>query len=132
HFHAGTAYILRPDAWWAAWLASMVTTGDVVTAADPRMEPFATQMVPLREGAHATERAIAIACDLEPPSPVLTPEEYPLSFPTYPDAAATARTLRARLGVETPYVVIHPGSGAEVKLWPAVNWRNVVRQLIAD
>jgi heptosyltransferase-2/heptosyltransferase-3 len=51
-----------------------------------------------------------------------------LTLPINDEAAAQARQLLAALGVAGPYVVIHPGSGAPVKLWPASRWRGVINR----
>nr|MDQ2717724.1 glycosyltransferase family 9 protein [Chloroflexota bacterium] len=53
-----------------------------------------------------------------------TAERYPLRFVPTPEEQhwVTERLEAAGIGAETPVVVIHPGSGAAVKLWRPEAW----------
>lgn len=126
-FRAKAAYVLRPDAWWAAWLAALVAP-EVVTSADSRARRFATHIVSVADDEHATARALRIAArnDL---SGVPTPESFPLSIPEFRDRTALGLLLPRHLGVLNRYIVIHPGSGATVKEWPVHRWRTVAGAL---
>lgn len=163
NIHAGNAVILRPDAWWAAWLAYLSVPGAVVTADDSRLRHFATITVPLYDTLHAAERSFAIAkallenVDALPTHPTssgwhpersgaeskdanfevtihseitavqnIPPLRRHLTLPTNSEADVQARQLLAEHGVSGSYIVIHPGSGAPVKLWPASRWRAVI------
>lgn len=161
--HAENAIVLRPDAWWTAWLAYLSVPGHVVTADDPRLRHFATVTAPISDTLHAAERALTIAEALlenvenlpahrpspgwHPSSPIrsvqdASPTVAPspkgttvetsrvpkrrLTLPANDEATFQARRLLAEHGVSRPYAVIHPGSGAAVKLWPANRWRGVI------
>jgi len=122
------SFVLRPDDWWSAWLASMVTTGNVVTAVDRRMDPFSTDQIDLSTYRHAATRALAIAGAQDQSNTWSESTRTCLS----PDreAVTTAEALLARLAVPERFVVIHPGSGAAVKLWPTARWREIARRLV--
>jgi heptosyltransferase-2/heptosyltransferase-3 len=125
-FRARAAYVLRPDGWWAAWLASLVAP-EVVTANDPRSRRFSTTCVDV-DGQHTSVRAFRIAAGGQ-----VAPEPTALNGPLHLEASLAAEAealqlLRMR-GVEAKYVVIHPGSGASVKEWPVQRWRHVADAL---
>jgi heptosyltransferase III len=120
------AFILRPDDWWSAWLAHSITAGPVVTALDRRMDPFATVQVEVSRLPHATQKAHAISVEGKNVHPLTA------QTPSYPKselASNRARELRASVGIMADYAVIHPGSGADVKLWVVERWRQVATHL---
>lgn len=121
------AFVLRADDWWSAWLASMVTTGPIVTALDQRMHPFATHEVDLSTHRHATTRALAIA-GARGPIDTWT-ETTCLRIAREPEWDSEADALMASYGVSERFIAIHPGSGADVKLWPVNHWREIARRL---
>jgi heptosyltransferase-2/heptosyltransferase-3 len=123
---AADAVLLRPDGWWAAWLAWRSVSGEVVTSDDPRMRRFATRAQPQPVGGHAAQRAYAIAAALLPTSEAISPVTHPLELPLDPDAAERVATLLARKGVPLSHGVLHPGAAADVKLWPVHRWRAVL------
>ena len=133
-FGAAAAAVLRPDAWWAAWLARASGVAQVAGADDARVRRFATRLAPLADGEHAVVRACAIADALigvEHPRPP-TPRADPLELPVSEAASEQARELTRVAGVGAGYVVVHPGAGAEVKHWPSHRWRAVVAALLGQ
>lgn len=131
--HARQAIVLRPDAWWAAWLGRLVAR-DVVGSADTRVTPFLTASAPLDDQVHAVERAYAIAARAVPG------EAAPINWSTHPlsiplpvddDAVGAYRSFLDQRGIGDRYAVIHPGSGAPVKEWPVHRWRAVANALSA-
>lgn len=122
------AFVLRPDAWWAAWLASMVSPV-VVTAADQRTRQFATHVVSLDGVEHATSRSLHIAAN-EPAFSV--PPSSRLRIPRSTEDAEEAQRIMREHGVSARYIVIHSGSGAAIKEWPAHRWRAVAETLSAN
>jgi ADP-heptose:LPS heptosyltransferase len=125
---AQDAVVLRPDAWWAAWLARTVVPGDVAGGDDARVRRFATR-VASPDAAHAVERACAIVAALTGQPAAASPTHDRLELPPDDVAADAARELLRAAGVSGDYVVLHPGAGAEVKLWPVQRWRAVVAAL---
>jgi heptosyltransferase-2/heptosyltransferase-3 len=125
-FHARAAFVLRPDGWWAAWLASFVAP-EVVTADDPRASRFSTRSVAVADG-HASVRAFRIASE-DATASETTVYNSPLHLEPSTDAAAEATELLHSRGVNGDYIVIHPGSGAGVKEWPVHRWRVVANAL---
>ncbi|HQX63400.1 MAG TPA: glycosyltransferase family 9 protein [Thermomicrobiales bacterium] len=125
--NAGIAIVLRPDAWWAAWLGSLVAS-EVITSDDPRASRFATRQALLVDDEHAALRAARIVAEWvggELPSPVTAP----LSIPPCKSARDGTTSLLRAASIDSSYVVIHPGSGAAVKLWPESRWRQVIDAL---
>ncbi len=127
---ARLAYVLRPDAWWAAWLASLIAP-EVVTANDSRASRFSTLTADDHDSDHATVRAFRIAATGVPGSPP-TWSTFPLTLELSAEAADTASRLLMTRRITEPYVVVHPGSGAAVKEWPAHRWVKVVDELGRD
>jgi heptosyltransferase-2/heptosyltransferase-3 len=128
-FRASAAVVLRPDAWWAAWLAAL-SAPRVIGSSDPRVAAFATDVATVSDDAHAVVRAWTIAAaaggdfgDVPDWSVV------PLSLPLDGAAARSADELLRARGIESPCVVVHPGAGAAVKEWPVHRWRVVVARL---
>jgi heptosyltransferase-2/heptosyltransferase-3 len=123
---AADAVLLRPDGWWAAWLAWRSVSRDVITSDDPRMRPFATRTQAQPTGGHAAQRAYAIAAGLLHAPAEIAPLTHPLELPPDPAAAERVAALLARKRIVRPYDVLHPGAAANVKLWPAHRWRAVL------
>jgi len=124
---ARAAVVLRPDAWWATWLASLVAPL-VVTSNDPQCVPFATSVTAVPDQAHSAVRAFTIASQLvDRPGAVPTPSSRPLHLPPSAHASDEARALLCQQHVDGPYIVIHSGSGAPVKEWPAHRWAQIAR-----
>jgi heptosyltransferase-3 len=132
---ASQAVVLRPDAWWAAWLAAS-SVHTVVGSTDPRVAPFATTRVRVDPTAHAVVRGDQLASGLYTASgaqiTTITPINNPLTLPVDENARQRARSLLAAAGVEGRYAVIHPGSGAAVKEWPMARWRAVATYLTSQ
>jgi len=127
---ARSAYVLRPDAWWAAWLASLVAP-EVVTANDPRAARFATQTADVEDNEHASIRSFQVAT-AGSPAALPTWMSSPLTLQQSLTAAAEADDLLQLVFGPEPYLIVHPGSGARVKEWPAQRWRAVVAELSRD
>lgn len=127
-YRAASAVVLRPDAWWAAWLAWLSTSDSVTTGDDPRSAAFATRSVPIPAAGHAAVRALAIAAGIRPGLEAQGERPSTLGLPPSAEAEQSARALLKQHGVDGAYVVVHPGSGAPVKLWPVHRWRSVLRR----
>jgi heptosyltransferase III len=127
------AVVLRPDAWWVAWLAALVAP-QVAASSDPRVAPFATTTAEIPPGLHAVERARRIAevfAETRPiPSDTRGGERSPLSIARNDAAHLEAQGLLKKRGIDGPYTVIHPTSGAPAKDWPLHRWRAVAADLV--
>lgn len=128
-YHARAAYVLRPDAWWTAWLASLISPF-VVTSDDARTRQFATEVVTLSSEEHAVLRALRIAAGHDSTLPELT--EPTLRLPSSAAASGEADRLLQERRVSLPYFVIHPGAGAVVKEWPVHRWQEVAGDLASQ
>ncbi|MBX5456746.1 MAG: glycosyltransferase family 9 protein [Thermogemmatispora sp.] len=121
---------LRPDFWWGAALLYLAGIPHRVGYALAPGRRFLTHALPFPEGEHSTcssLRLVSVALQLLGQAPLaepFTPERYPLLFgPTaQEEERATALLAKAGLTGETPFAVIHPGSGAAVKLWRPEGW----------
>jgi heptosyltransferase-2/heptosyltransferase-3 len=116
---ARMSVVLRPDAWWAAWLGSLAAP-IVVAAAEAQCQPFADICVPIPMNAHATQRALAIARGATDSSMLRSAAP---SWATYPFCVPESQDELLDLPAEdVPIAVIHPGSGADVKEWSLERW----------
>jgi len=78
---------------------------------------------------HAVARNLRLAGALLGQVPALQPAAHPLAFPVTPADREAAAQVLATVGGRRPYVVIHPGAGAAVKLWEPASWAVVARGL---
>ena len=130
---ASEAVVLRPDAWWAAWLARASVAGAVVGGDDARARRFLTRAATLDPAEHATQRACGIVDALLGGGPCpATPRADPIALPVDDAASDSARALLASHAVRGAYLVVHPGAGADVKLWPVHRWRALLDGLRAE
>ncbi len=121
---------LRPDFWWGAALLYL--------AAIPRRigydlrpgAPFLTNTLPFRTPEHSVVSNLRLASaallalgHAALPEP-FEPQDYLLDFRPSGDEQRQVNELLAGKGIDetTPIVVIHPGTGAAVKLWRADGW----------
>jgi len=121
---------LRPDFWWGAALLYLARIPRRVGYAVEPGKPFLTHALPFQSPEHATVSNLHLASaalqilgylPLEEP---YTPERYPLQFIPTAEEHKWVTELLKKEGIETatPIVVIHPGSGAAVKLWRTQGW----------
>lgn len=128
--------VLRDDHWWGALLGRRAGSPLIIGAWHEEMRGLLTDSLPLK-GCHSVERNIELveftAAKLGSTAAAApaTPENDPLRWAVTDDDRAAARTLLRSIGMDAPYAVIHPGSGAPVKLWPVDRWARVARNLRA-
>lgn len=130
HEHYDLVINLRLDFWWGAALAYLARIPHRIGYAIEPATPFLTHALPYPSPEHWTAsnlRLISAALEtlgyppLEEP---YTPERYPLQFtPTAEEHTWVAERLsKAGIDAETPIIVIHPGTGAAIKLWRPDAW----------
>jgi heptosyltransferase-2/heptosyltransferase-3 len=137
------ALILRRDHWWGAWLALAAGIPLRVGYAVPETAPFLSQAIPHRPGGHEAVQNLALVAEFarlagaparhdggiaRTPDPI----SHPLHFRPAAGDAAAAGALLERAGLSGPLVAIHPGSGADVKLWRAEGWAAVAGALARE
>ncbi len=128
---------LRPDFWWGAALVYLAAVPQRVGYALQPGTPFLTHAEPFYPSEHATISNLRLvsaglqALGKDALDEPFTPERYPLVFmPTEDEQAWVAQRLqRAERGTDVPLVVIHPGTGAEVKLWRTEAWTSTANAL---
>ncbi len=126
--------ILRDDHWWGALLARMAGVPIIIGASRPEMHGLVSDAVCLKHD-HAVAQNIemldyaARRLGAEFDQETASPESNPLTWTVTNQDRDRARALLTATGVEPPYVAIHPGSGAPVKLWPADRWAQVADDL---
>jgi len=131
---------LRPDFWWGAALLYLARIPRRIGYAIQPGTPFLTQALPFPPAEHATVSCLRLADAglqaLGYPSLAqpYTPERYPLQFiPTADERAWISKRLAASgIAAQTPVVVIHPGTGAAVKLWRSEAWARIADTLAAS
>ena len=129
---------LRPDFWWGAALLYLARIPRRVGYAIKPATPFLTHALAFRTPEHATVsslRLVSAALEIvghEPLTEPYTPASYPLHFvPTREEQRTmTQRLEQAGITEHTPLVVIHPGTGAAVKLWRAEGWATCANHLV--
>jgi ADP-heptose:LPS heptosyltransferase len=121
---------LRPDFWWGAALLYLALIPRRIGYALKPGKPFLTHALPFQASEHAAVSNLRLASaglkalgylSLTEP---FTPEQYPLQFtPTSQEQQeVTERLKKAGINPNDPFVVIHAGSGAAVKLWRTDAW----------
>jgi lipopolysaccharide heptosyltransferase II len=149
------ALVLRPDFWWGAWLIYLAGIPLRLGYAGDLQTPFLTSALPLRVGEHAVRQnlrlvrpagllaaraarkdqrvdtfAEAQAAHLE--HDTSEPGQPPLEFaPTDEERAwVRERLAEGSMSAGDRFILIHPGTGAPVKLWEAVSWARVADALL--
>ena len=128
--HYDLAINLRPDFWWGAALLYLARIPCRIGYALEPGKPFLTHAEHLQQPEHATISNLRLASaalqasGYPPLAEPYTPERYPLQFiPTSAEQQwVTDRLAQEGTGAGTPIVVIHPGTGAAVKLWRTRGW----------
>ncbi len=141
--HYDLAINLRPDFWWGAALLYLARIPCRIGYALEPGKPFLTHAEHLQQPEHATISNLRLASaalqasGYPPLAEPYTPERYPLRFIPTPaeyqwvtDRLAQEAGLAPALhepGAPALYkpasiVVIHPGTGAAVKLWRTQGW----------
>lgn len=135
--HYDLAINLRPDFWWGAALLYLAAVPRRVGYAITPGTPFLTHTEQFTTPEHATVsnlrliRAGLQTLGYKPLDEPFTPERYPLVFtPTTDEQTwATGRLQSAGVERDKPLVVIHPGTGAAVKLWRTEAWGAIAKML---
>ena len=128
--HYDLAINLRPDFWWGAALLYLARIPCRIGYALEPGQPFLTHAEHLQQPEHATISNLRLASaalqasGYPPLAEPYTPERYPLQFiPTPAEQQwVTDRLAQEGTGAGTSIVVIHPGTGAAVKLWRTRGW----------
>jgi heptosyltransferase-3 len=129
------AVLLRDDHWWGALMARRAGVPRVIGADLPEMGRLLTDATSL-SASHWVGRNIQM---LDFAANVLTgttgdsfssPANDPLVWSLSDHDRSAAAQLLDSAGVSRPFVVIHPGSGAPVKLWSADRWASVAESLV--
>ena len=135
--HYDLAINLRPDFWWGAALIYLAGIPRRVGYAIQPGKPFLTHKLAVSEPEHASVSNLRLASagllslgyqNLDEP---YTPHRYPLHFvPTQEERSWIAERLAANgITTEMPLIVIHPGTGAAVKLWRNEAWSHCANSI---
>jgi len=128
---------LRPDFWWGAALIYLAGIPRRIGYAIQPGKPFLMHALPFAQTEHATVsnlrltsaglQALTYPALAEP----YRPECYPLHFaPTANERAWVEERLQeASIAAETALIVLHPGTGAAVKLWRNEAWARCLNRL---
>jgi ADP-heptose:LPS heptosyltransferase len=128
---------LRPDFWWGAALLYLAGIPRRVGYALQPGQPFLNHTLPFPPHEHATISNLRLVSaglttlGYEPLSEPFTPERYPARFtPTAEEQTWAAQRLQAEgIPVDTPLIIIPPGSGGAVKLWRTESWARCANTL---
>jgi len=122
------AIVLRFDHWWGALLAYAAGVPRRLGYAVPECQPFLTAALPYVKERHEVQQNLTLVQEAIRESGRTVPEETSaLEFTITAADQAYAAAYLARLGpvADQPWVAIHPGAGAEVKLWCPEAWAQV-------
>ena len=138
--HYDLAINLRPDFWWGAALLYLARIPCRIGYALEPGKPFLTHAEHLQQPEHATISNLRLASaalqasGYPPLAEPYTPERYPLQFIPTPaeyqwvtdrlnkEGIIVGAGLAPALYKPASIVVIHPGTGAAVKLWRTRGW----------
>lgn len=128
---------LRPDFWWGAALLYLAAIPRRAGYALPPGAPFLTHALPFTTPEPATISNLRLTSlglqtlGREPLPEPYSPVSYTLVFRPTGEEQRQVNDLLAQAGIDapTPIIVIHPGSGAAVKLWREDGWAHVAAQL---
>lgn len=131
---------LRPDFWWGAALLYLAYVPRRIGYAIQPATPFLTRALPFQSTEHSTVSSLRLisaglqALGYSPLDEPYTPERYPLQFTPMLDEhkAITDRLASSGIDAQAPIVVIHPGTGAAVKLWRSEAWSHIANTLMAS
>jgi heptosyltransferase-3 len=124
-YHAELAVILRPDDRWSAAVANAANVPSIVTGDSSRASGYATTIASTTRVRHRAAKALLIAATAAG-NPML--EGTPEAFPTRIDRDWLPSIDPPDIP-DRPFVVLHPGAGAEIKHWPAHRWQAIVREI---
>ncbi|QBD82026.1 glycosyltransferase family 9 protein [Ktedonosporobacter rubrisoli] len=128
---------LRPRFWWGAALLYLANIPYRIGFNVGSVEHFLTTALPYERLTHATASCLTLAGAgiqklgypaLEQP---YTPERYPFYFvPTAEEQQWAAERLEAEgIDLSVPLIIVHPGTGALIKLWRASGWSSCITAL---
>jgi heptosyltransferase III len=123
------ALVLRVDHWWGAALAAAADIPLRLGYGVPESRPFLTHALPPDFAQHSVVENWRVAAALlglqDHPLPTTTPP--PVYAANSPAGRAAADALLAAHGIppDAQLVALQPGTGADVKRWPAVHWATV-------
>lgn len=135
--HYDLAINLRYDFWWGAALIYLAGIPRRVGYAIQPARPFLTDALTFPQPEHATVSNLRLTSSslqalgykqLETP---YTPDRYPLHFVATEEERSWVDEQLAEAGItrELPVVVIHPGTGAAVKLWRTEAWSHCANSI---
>ncbi len=137
--HYDLAINLRPDFWWGAALLYLAHIPRRIGYAIEPNTPFLNRAVTFQVPELATVSNLRLASVAlktlghAPLAEPYTPAQYPLAFtPTQEEYNEIQQRLhREGITEDTAIVVIHPGTGAAVKLWRNEAWAHCANALPA-
>ncbi|MFN0070069.1 MAG: glycosyltransferase family 9 protein [Chloroflexota bacterium] len=125
------AIVARPDHWWGALLAMLAGIPHRIGFNVPECAPFLTDALELPGGAHTAELSLLLANRLCELAGVESPksEGRPIFNVADHERREALDAIQACFGAASgPLMVLHPGAGAELKLWPPERWAQVLDQ----
>ncbi len=124
------AIVLRFDHWWGALLAYLARIPRRVGYDMPEVRPFLTQAVPYVSLRHEVlQNCTLVGHALRQTADFDLALQYVVS--KQDEEHITEFLGASGVTAGRPLVAIHPGAGAEVKLWRPQGWAEVADQLVA-
>lgn len=121
-----TALVMRHDFWWGAALAAKAGIPRRAGMPEPLVAEWLTEALPQPLPMHEAARCLALA---EAVTGVPATPRPAMQFHVAAEERAWADRWLAERAVTGRVLVVHPGAGAAVKLWPAERWGDALRAL---
>jgi lipopolysaccharide heptosyltransferase II len=124
------AFILRPDHWWGAAVAKWAGIPTRIGFDHPQTAPYLSHRVPQIDD-HAAKQNLRLVSSAADTESSFTPDVFPLQLTVPAEASDWVHGYLGEFGISqgTPLLVIHPGSGAAIKLWNEADWATAARIL---
>lgn len=120
---------LRFDFWWGALLAHLAGISEIIGYDRPGCRPFLTNPIPYIPRCHEVEQNLRLVGPLVSHNTKLAHEAcaFPLRFDPSPQDEVFVDDLLGPNHQADFLMVVHPGSGAPIKLWTVEGFAEVIQ-----
>jgi heptosyltransferase III len=126
--------LMRDDHWWGAWMAREAGPPIRLGYENRLASRFLTHQCRLPRTHYVAQnveliRRLLALLGYTVEHPAIDPVSMPLEWPVHEDSVRQLDELIGKRIIASPFVVLHPGSGAAVKLWSGRRWASVADRI---